>query len=900
MTIRHVRSSMLVAVACLVLVPSLDAQSRRPTTQYVRQQDGQLVITPHDNGDRVVDFSHAGYRGGNRPIPTVPARVVVRPVVGDAAATIQAAIEQVGAMPADANGFRGAVLLAPGKYHVHGQIRLDRSGVVLRGSGIGQTILVADGHDRRPLIRIGGKDDRQPEPPLPVTDPFVPAGSTQMSVVAGHDLHVGDNVLVTRPCTDAWIASMGMDDLGGDRHGPRWTPASRELRWDRVVTNVEGNRVTLDAPITCRLEARFGGGTVARYTFPSRVEQVGVENLSCVSVFDPTNPKDEDHAWLAIVIDNARDAWVRRVTARHFVGLAVAVLGNATRVTVEDCRSLAPIGEVGGWRRRAFFVEGQQVLMQRLWSEDALHDFAVGYVAAGPNAFVECESSGSLGASGAIDSWACGALFDRVRLEGSSLELRHLSSLRQGAGWSAAHSVLWNSAAGMIECWSPPGATNYAVGTRGEFSGDGEWWSSDDGSDIDSLYHAQLVARLGNDAPKPRFVPNLPSGSRATTPVQARALVEQTRQPAPTVSDLIDAISSDDPIDVSADGLPVIDSPLPAIGSPLPETNRRPSEVDRPSPETDRRPSEVDRPSPETDRRPSEVDRPSPGINGPSTMPAPVPAMSRLSIRNGWLVVGDRLLTGAQTGVPWWSGRLRGPMNEPRPAITRFVPGREGPGMTDDLAQLAKDLSARGIVAIAQHPPLWYDRRRDDHQRVRRADADVVPPFYEWPFTRSGSGRAFDGLSKWDLTKPNHWYYLRLRRFADAAEKQGIVLINHHYMQHSILEAGAHYADFPWRPANNVNDTGLPEPVAYAGDKLIYLGELFYDVVGNPKLRELHRQYIRAQLQQLADAPNVVHVISEEFTGSLAFMQFWLDVIDEWQRETGRDAMVALSATRDV
>ena len=29
-------------------------------------------------------------------------------------------------------------------------------------------------------------------------------------------------------------------------------------------------------------------------------------------------------------------------------------------------------------------------------------------------------------------------------------------------------------------------------------------------------------------------------------------------------------------------------------------------------------------------------------------------------------------------------------------------------------------------------------------------------------------------------------------------------------------------------------------------------------------------------------------------------MQFWLDVIDEWQRETGQNALVALSCTKDV
>ena len=40
----------------------------------------------------------------------------------------------------------------------------------------------------------------------------------------------------------------------------------------------------------------------------------------------------------------------------------------------------------------------------------------------------------------------------------------------------------------------------------------------------------------------------------------------------------------------------------------------------------------------------------------------------------------------------------------------------------------------------------------------------------------------------------------------------GLVLFHENYFQHNILEAGAHWADCPWRPANNVNDTGLPEP----------------------------------------------------------------------------------------
>lgn len=824
---------------------TVTAQTRKPTRPEPRvtMDNGKLRIIPEANGDRMVDFSHAGYAGGDTPIPTPPAKVWVKPIEGDATEMIQVAIEQVGSMPADPDGFRGAVLLAPGTYSIAGQIQVNRSGVVLRGSGVGETTLLATGQDRRPLIRLGGTQDRTTETPLAIAQETVHAGSRSFPV-PGHRLTIGDNVLVTRPCTDDWTIAMGMDDFGGDRHGWRWNPNSRVLVWDRVVTSTDGDTVTVDAPITCSLEARFGGGTISRYSFPGRVTRAGIENLTCDSTFEADNPMDEDHAWLAIAVDAAADVWVRRIDAKHFVSSAVAVQHDAKRVTVEDCRSLAPVGEIGGWRRRAFLIDGQQVLMQRLWSELAQHDFAVGFVAAGPNAFVECQSHFSHGNSGAIDSWAAGALFDRVRIDGGNLSLKNLAHLRQCAGWSAVNSVLWNSSAGVIECWSPPLSQNYAVGTRGEFSGDGIWWSSDDGASIESLYYAQLIDRLGPETGnRARFAQVLPEGSRRSTPEMAAPLVELTRHPEQTVGDLIDQIVRTDPIPVDPNDLPLVPPPAPTEAEP---------------------------------------------------------SAQRLAVRNGWLVAGNQIVAGGQTGVPWWSGRVRPPHVKRDPALTRFVPGKEGPGFTDRLEDVVEQLARYNAASLVQHPPLWYERRRDDHQRVRRADAEVVPPFYEWPFARSGQGRAYDGLSRWDLTRPNPFYYQRLREFANRATGHGIVLFNMHYMQHSILEAGAHYADFPWRPLNNVNDTDLPEPVAYAGDKLIYLGEIFYDVTGNPKLRDLHRQYIRTQLDELNGTPNVVHLTSAEFTGSLPFVQFWLDTIAEWERESGNDALVGLSATKDV
>ena len=182
---------------------------------------------------------------------------------------------------------------------------------------------------------------------------------------------------------------------------------------------------------------------MARYEQQRAIANVGVENLRLMSAFDATNPKDEDHRWVAVSFDQVQDAWVRQVTFKHFAGAAVSVLSAARRITVEDCLALEPVSEIGAERRYTFFTQGQQCLFQRLYAENGCHDFAVGYCAAGPNAFVQCESHLPHSFSGTIDSWASGVLFDIVNVDGQILSFANRGQDGQGAGWTAANSVFW-------------------------------------------------------------------------------------------------------------------------------------------------------------------------------------------------------------------------------------------------------------------------------------------------------------------------------------------------------------------------------------------------------------------------------------------------------------------------
>lgn len=806
----------------------------------------RLIYDRDDFGNRIPDFSNCGYAGADQEIPNVAAGIVVKPGDGDDGRRIQAAIDSVAKLPIGADGFRGAVLLAPGQFEVNGQLRISHSGIVLRGAGAGEggTTVTATGLDRRPLLRIEGEDVGQirGERQYHVLDERVPVGESKVRLDSVTGLKIGDPIMVTRPSTKEWIKA-----VGADAFGVGWRPGTRDIRWDRTITQIDGHTITLDAPITTAIEKRFGGATVEPYDWPGRIAHIGVEDLRFQSAYDTKHPHDEEHAWFGITMQNVQNAWVRRVEFRHFAGGAISLFENTKCVTVQDCLSLEPISEVAGYRRHSFFTQGQLTLFLRCWSEHGRHDFAVGHCAAGPNAFVNCYAFEALGDSGPIESWASGVLYDNVRVNGAGLNLENRWINPPGAGWSAANCVLWQCQAGTIHVFRPPTANNWAIGVWGGFSGDGTFAGRSDYVRPMSLYQAQLAARRGTAAAADIGKSLIdPIGSTNPTLAEAAKFVAQSKRPQ---QQLIDVVREN--------------------------FKKAPSNSELKT----------------SDTAAADLD-PSPTL--------PQKESRRLSIKNGWLVVDGRLKTGRLMQQPFWRGTIRPEEAASyETALTRFVPGRVGRGFTDDLEQVSNEMLAKGIAVFDHHYGLWYDRRRDEHTMVRQATSDVAPPYFEQPFAHTGIGSAWNGLSKYDLTKFNPWYWQRLHDFARLCDEQGLILFHENYFQHNILEAGAHWADCPWRPANNVNDTGLPEPPPYVGDKRIFMAPLFYDV-SDPRRRALHRGFIRQCLDNFADCSNVIQMTSAEYSGPLAFTQFWLDTIIEWQHDHGRDVLVGLSAPKNV
>ncbi|HWS89641.1 MAG TPA: DUF6298 domain-containing protein [Pyrinomonadaceae bacterium] len=743
------------------------------------------------NEEVVIDFSHAGYGGGGARVPSVPDVLRVRPTGRDDTALIQAALDRVASMPADDKGLRGAVLLERGRFRVAGHLRLRASGVVLRGRGASLTTVVATGQSRRTLVEVGREEPPSTGAALRVTDEKVPAGGRVLTLESVEGLAAGDRVVVHRPSTKEWAEALGMNRAEGSFADQRlhWTPGSRDLVWDRTVASVdrEAKRVTLDAPVTTALERRHGGGSLAKVNASEPVRNVGVEALTLESEFDRSNRFDEEHSWIAVALDNVEDAWVRDVTARHFAGSAVRAGRRARRVSVEGCRYESPVSEVGGYRRQGFFVEGQQVLVRDCWSEAGTNDFAVGFTAAGPNVFLDCESKGSLGPSGSFESWASGVLYERVRIGGAALRLTNDTARAQGGGWTAANSVIWNCGADSLEARGPEDAPNVLR------------------TSTEPLYEKQLASRM--------------------------AIAE--KQSTFTLG----------------------------LGAERGAKARRPE------------------------------------VKGPRASPRARP----LQIVNGRFVVGGRVVWGGMLNGAWWKGQVSPQVARAAGgvSVTRFVPGRVGPGLTEDLGKLAAKMVEEGTPFFNGGHGLWYDRRRDAHTIAEQPDANVWAPFYEMPWARSGKGKAWDGLSKYDLTRFNPWYFERTREFAGECERRGLVYYHSLYNTHNLLETAAHWVDFPWRPANNVNDTGLPEPPPLDARKGVHLANQFYDA-SDPRRRALHRAFILHTLDVLGGRPNVVLTLGFQFAGPLAFQQFFLDTVAEWGRAKRRPVRVALITSKDI
>ena len=475
-------------------------------------EDGRLVYTPDYKGNRIPDFSMVGYRNG-MDIPHVPVRLEVQPMDGDDTDRIQAAIDSVSAMPLDEDGFRGTVLLKKGVYEIGGTLFIRASGVVLRGKGQGDfkefwldpamgltfdemkehlsdkeaTILIATGRDRRWVFRVEGDGGVVGDMATAseILENYVPVGANSFTVASAEKFSVGDNIIVERKGNARWISEIGMDAIPGrsdGRNTNQWSPF--KLEFEHVITEIEGNRITINASIVNAIEKQWGGGRIYRYSDPGRIARSGVENLRAISFWEMNEDGVDDtrHPDKFLVLDNIRDGWVRNITLEHFYGIsAFLTRNNSLGVTIQNSSSLVAASEFyagPGYDRTGrtfyetgvyvgrygFHFAGQNGLVMDCYALHNRHAFVVGAWVTGPNVFLNSHADKSLTWSEPHHRWSVGGLYDNIR---DMIGIMNRLSYGTGHGWAGANYVAWNTE-GILATEQPPTAQNWAIGHVGE------------------------------------------------------------------------------------------------------------------------------------------------------------------------------------------------------------------------------------------------------------------------------------------------------------------------------------------------------------------------------------------------------------------------------------------------
>jgi hypothetical protein len=489
--------------------------------------DGKLVYKPlDDKGDRIMDFSHAGYRGGGVAIPTVPVAVTIGPSGGDDTAAIQAALDMVARQP-PVGGIRGAVLLKAGNYRASGTLSISASGVVLRGSGAGAGGTLIDLTDKSHVFLTihGGGARTTTGPKVTVTDDYVPSGARSFTVSDASAFKVGDAVVIGRPVTAAWIQLLGMDKLVRDGGQQTWLSTNYVHTWERTITALAGNQVTLDVPLSDSFDGKYvkpPGGSMQKYSFDGRISEVGLEDFkitapkrTAAQASDPTPHGGSQFA----EITNTTDSWIRRVAGHNTVE-GIHVESGSSRVTIEDTViDHDPTDYFTASAPFDFNVNAAQVLVQRSASHggNKIMMFTTHY-GMGPNVLLDFDADG-------VDShiqphmhWATGLLVDGAKANSpgtgnnAGIAFMNRGTGGSGHGWAIGWGVAWNCEAPGLLIQQPPGSMNWAIGCKGMPSAptaapgltgvipNGIFESEDTPVAPRSLYLAQLCERLGMQA----------------------------------------------------------------------------------------------------------------------------------------------------------------------------------------------------------------------------------------------------------------------------------------------------------------------------------------------------------------------------------------------------------------
>jgi hypothetical protein len=525
-TLRHFLCSHL---ALWLAISTAHGQATWRSTIYPENWLPPATSASFATAKLIQDFSYAGYRRGEDPIPTVTGPVfnvtnygAVANSLSDSTVAIQNAINAAAA----AGG--GVVLIPAGEFRVSPQggqcLSVTSSNIILRGAGTSQTFLLNTSYtmNGKAVIRVG------PSSVTTGTAHTITANLTgptrRIPVLNAGNFAPGNMVRIQWEFTSGWVTENNQQTWWGSS-APDDATYLREV----TATNATEGWIEVDVPTRYWIKTR-DNPTVR--TVSGLLRNVGIESLAIGNLQHPGSTWAEEdhtdstkaaydaHASMLISIRDARDCWISSVHSRaatsntrtcHMLSNGIRLF-NCTRVTVRNCQMRRPQYGGGGGNGYMYRVQNSnECLLQDCIADFSRHGFVISNAGTSGNVFHQCEdretgraigssSSGYTTDGSGSDShqhFSHSNLWDQCHAHNSFYTAHHRLTNGGGTphGVTSAHSVFWNTT-GSGSSYASSGSPivrseqlnqGYIIGTRT--------------TDANNAYHASVTTG-GNTLPE--------------------------------------------------------------------------------------------------------------------------------------------------------------------------------------------------------------------------------------------------------------------------------------------------------------------------------------------------------------------------------------------------------------
>ena len=432
-----------------------------PVNSKIIEPVGDKLVynTYNEYGDKLTDFSYAGFYQGEYEIPDsskIKIAATIEPSKNknvDDTERIQKVIDEV--YDNSPNTYFKVIKLKAGKYNINKNGLRIKSGIILSGEGQGPTgtILFATDKEQYTVVRIAGLPSTKIGDNHYVTDSYIPSGSNTITL-SDEDVKnykVGDLIAFYYDSTIEWCEAMemrGIINVNGEI--TNWGPGIAATKEERYIKEINGNKLTLDMPFYIPYDSQYSKPYIYKIEDSGKVVHAGIENLRIESTFDGS-AKDEKHANLAISVSNAKNCYVRDISAKYFVLGAVQCASGAKQITVKNCSMLEPVSVITGARRYSFSYGGgaQQCIMAGCYSYNARHSCTTSMPATGPLVYSDMVIDSPEAHMDTHGTWTTGVLFDNVfdigvKTAGINIANHGAYGTNYSQGWTGGGVVVWN------------------------------------------------------------------------------------------------------------------------------------------------------------------------------------------------------------------------------------------------------------------------------------------------------------------------------------------------------------------------------------------------------------------------------------------------------------------------